>query len=140
LTVTAYLVPDFGKTWLDKFGKEPVLFLIGLVCVAVTMLIGSKLEEAIRSRARGIWHASWPTVPKWAVDPKSTWVYKLRSNPKVIKAYRYFAWRVLPMISLLVCASILVWVSWSYTAYVTIYAILIVLVVVARWVTRAQHM
>jgi hypothetical protein len=142
LTVTAYFVPDWvGKTWLDKFGDEPMLFLIGLVCVAVTMLIGSRLEEKIRSRAGEIWHPSWPTVPKWAVDPKSTWVYKLRSNPKVIKAYRYFAWRVLPAISLLVCAFILFLVSWSYTAYVTIYAILIVLVVVARsWVTRAQHM
>ena len=29
LTVTAYLVPDWvGKTWLGKFGKEPVVFLI----------------------------------------------------------------------------------------------------------------
>src|SRR5262245_21763410 len=111
LTVTAYLVPDFGKTWLDKFREEPMLFLIGLVCVAVTMLIGSRLEEKIRSRAGEIWNASWRTVPKWAVDPKSTWVYKLRSNPKVIEAYRYFAWRVLPTVLLAVCALILVWAS-----------------------------
>jgi len=55
--------------WLGTFGDEPVLFLIGLICVAATMLIGLSLEETIRSRAGEIWHASWHTVPKWAVDP-----------------------------------------------------------------------
>src|SRR5262249_50106452 len=142
LTVTPYLVPDFGKTWLDKFREEPMLFLIGLVCVAVTMLIGSRLEEKIRSRAGEIWNASWRTVPKWAVDPKSTWVYKLRSNPKVIEAYRYFAWRVLPTVLLPVCALILVWASvcWRYRSYVWIYAILIVIAVVVHyWVNRGQY-
>jgi hypothetical protein len=139
LTATEYLVPNWvGKTWLGKFGEEPVLFLIGLVCVAVTMLIGLSLEETIRSRAGEIWQAR--TAPKWAVDPKSTWVYKLRSNPKVIKAYRYFAWRVLPTIFLVVFAFIVAWVSWRYPRYVTIYAILILLaVVVRRWVSRAQY-
>jgi hypothetical protein len=141
LTVTGYLVPDWvGKTWLGKFGEEPVLFLIGLVCVAVTMLIGLSREETIRSRAGEIWHAR--TVPNWAVDAKSTWVYKLRSNPKVIKAYRYFAWRVLPTILLAVCAGILVWASvwWENRGYVWIYAILILLVVgVHSWITRAQY-
>jgi hypothetical protein len=139
LTVTGYLVPDWvGKTWLSKFGEEPVLFLIGLVCVAVSMLFGLWQEETIRSRAGEIWHAR--TVPKWAVDAKLTWIYKLRSNPKAIKAYQYFAWRVLPTIVLAVCAGILIWVWWSYAAYVTIYAILILLAVGVRsWVTRAQY-
>jgi len=141
LTATRYLVPDWvGKTWLGKFGEEPVLFLIGLACVAVTMLIGLSLEETIRSRAGEIWHASWPSVPKWAVDPKSTWLYKLRSNQNIIKAYRYFAWRVLPTIFLVACAGIIVWLWWTYPGYVTIYAILIVLAVAVRnWVFRAQY-
>jgi hypothetical protein len=75
------------------------------------MLIGLRLEEKIRSRAGEIWLTSWRAVPKWAVDPKSTWVYKLRSNPNVIKACRYFAWRVLPTIFLVVFAYI---VAWAY--------------------------
>jgi hypothetical protein len=142
LTVTGYLVPDWvGQTWLGKFGEEPMLFLIGVICVAVTMLIGLSLEEAIRSRAGEIWHASWRTVPKWAVDPKSTWLYRLRSNPVVIKAYRYFAWRVLPTIFLGVSAGIVAWLWWGYPRYVTIYAILILLAVVGRnWVFRAQYL
>ena len=83
---------------------------------------------------------AWRTVPKWAVDPKSTWLYKLRSNPTVIKAYRYFAWRVLPTIFLVVCAGIVAWVWWRCPGYVTIYAILILLAVVVRsWVFRAQY-
>jgi Uncharacterized alpha/beta hydrolase domain (DUF2235) len=141
LTVTRYLVPDWvGKTWLGPFGEEPVLFLSGLVCVAVTMLIGLSLEETIRSRAGEIWHASWGTVPKWAVDPKSTWLYKLRSNPSVIKAYRYFAWRVLPTIFLVACAGIVAWLWWTDPGDVTIYAILILLAVAVRsWVFRGQY-
>jgi hypothetical protein len=115
LTVAGYLLPGWvGETWLGTFGDEPVLFLIGLICVAATMLIGLSLEETIRSRAGEIWHASWHTVPKWAVDPKSTWLYKLRSNPTVIKAYRYFAWWVLPTIFLLACAGIMIWLWWEY--------------------------
>jgi len=142
LTVAGYLVPDWvGKTWLGTFRDEPVLFLIGLICVAVTMLIGLSLEETIRSRAGEIWHANWVTVPKWAVDPKSTWLYKLRSNPTVIKAYRYFAWRVLPTIFLVVSAGLVAWLWWKYPGYMTIYAMLILLAVVARnWVFRSQYM
>lgn len=134
-------MPDWvEKTWLDKFGEEPVLFTIGVVCVAVTMLIGLWLEETIRSRAGEIWRASWRTVPKWAADPKSTWLYKLRSNPNVIKAYRYFAWRVLPTIVLAVCAGMVVWLWWKYFSYVTIYALLLLLAVGTRsWVFRAQY-
>jgi hypothetical protein len=141
LTVAQYLVPDWvGKTWLSKFGEEPVLFLIGLVCVAVTMLIGSSLEETIRSRAGETWHASWRTVPKWAVDPKSTWLYKLRSNANVIKVYRYFAWRVLPTIVLLICTGIVAWLWWRYPSYVTIYVILVLFAIVVRsWVFRGQY-
>jgi hypothetical protein len=106
LTVVGYLVPAWGgDTWLVTFRDEPILFLIGLICVAVTMLIGLSLEEAIRSGAGEIWHASWLKVPKWAEDPKSTWLYKLRSNPTIIKAYRYFAWWVLPTIFLLAVAA-----------------------------------
>jgi Uncharacterized alpha/beta hydrolase domain (DUF2235) len=141
LTITGYLVPDWvGKTWLSKFGEEPVLFLIGIVCVTITMLIGLSLEETIRSRAGEIWHGSWRTVPKWTMDPKSTWLYKLRSNSNFIKAYRYFAWRVLPTIFMVVFAGIVAWVWWRYPRYVTIYAILILVVVGVRsWVTRAQY-
>jgi hypothetical protein len=129
LTVAGYLVPGWvEKTWL------------GLICVAVTMLIGSSLEETIRSRAGEIWHANWPAVPKWAVDPKSSWLYKLRSNPTVIKGYRYFAWGVLPTIFLVVSAGIIAWLWWDYRGYVTMYAILVLLAVVVRnWVFRAQY-
>jgi Uncharacterized alpha/beta hydrolase domain (DUF2235) len=141
LTTTGYLVPNWvGNVWLVRFGDEPLLFLIGVVSVAVTLLIGSSLEETIRSRAGEIWHASWRTVPKWAVDPKSTWLYKLRSNPTVIQAYRYFAWRVLPTICLAVCAGLVAWLCWKYPINVSIYATLLVLVVVVRsWVFRAQY-
>jgi hypothetical protein len=141
LTASGYLLPDWvGKTWLGTFGNEPVLFLLGLICVAGTMLIGLWQEETIRSRAGEIWHASWRKVPKWAVDPKSTWLYKLRSNPTVIKAYQRFAWRVLPTIALLACAGIIIWLWWEYPGYMTIYAILIVLAVAVRnWVFRAQY-
>jgi hypothetical protein len=103
ITVTRYAVPNWvGETWLGTFGQEPLLFLIGVTCVTVTVLIGSSLEETIRSRAGAIWQANWRTVPKWVENPKSTWLFKLRSNPTVIKAYRHFAWRVLPTIFLAV--------------------------------------
>src|SRR5262249_35011578 len=52
LTVVRYVVPNWvGETWLTKFGEEPVLFLFGFLCVAVTMLIGWRQEESIRARA-----------------------------------------------------------------------------------------
>jgi hypothetical protein len=145
LTVVGYLVPAWvGETWLVTFRDEPILFLIGLICVAVTMLIGLSLEETIRSRAGEIWHpASWLKVPKWAEDPKSTWLYKLRSNPTIIKAYRYFAWWVLPTIFLLAVAGIIIWLWWEYResrGYVTIYAILAVFAIAVRsWIFRAQY-
>jgi Uncharacterized alpha/beta hydrolase domain (DUF2235) len=140
LTATGYLVPNWvGNIWLLKFDDEPLLFLIGVVCVAVTMLIGSSLEETIRSRAGEIWHASWCTVPNWAVDPKSTWLYKLRSNPSVITAYRYFAWRALPTICLAACAGLAAWLCWN-SKCVTIYGALLMLgVAVRNWVFRAQY-
>jgi hypothetical protein len=138
LTATGYLVPNWvGNIWLLKFDDEPLLFLIGVVCVAVTMLIGSSLEETIRSRAGEIWHASWCTVPNWAVDPKS--LYKLRSNPSVIAAYRYFAWRALPTICLAACAALAAWLCWNCT-YVAVYGALLMLAVAVRnWVFRAQY-
>jgi hypothetical protein len=112
LKVAGYLVPTWvEETWLVTFRDEPVLFSIGLVCVAVTMLIGLSLEETIRSRAGEIWHPTWREVPKWAQEPKSTWLYKLRSNLTVIRTYRYFAWRVLPTVFLLVCTGITVCTS-----------------------------
>ena len=141
LTVAGYLVPGWiGEKWFGTFRDEPVLFLIGLICVAVTMLIGLSLEETIRSRAGEIWHASWPTVPKWAVDPKSTWLYKLRSNPTVIKAYQYFAWRVLPTLFLVVSVVVVAWLWREYPGYVTMYAILVLLAILVRnWVFRALY-
>ena len=141
LTLIRYLVPDWiGRIWLDTFSREPVLFLIGIACVTVTLLVGSSMEETIRSRAGEIWHANWRLVPKWAKDPKSTLVYKLRSNPAVIEGYRYFAWRVLPTICLASCAVLAVWVCWNYFVYVLIYATLLTLAVGLRsWVCRAQY-
>ena len=141
VTLTQYVVPDWvGKTWLSKFGEEPVLFLIGVACVAVTMLIGSRLEETIRSRAGEIWHARWRTIPKWAFDPKSTWLYKLRSNPKVIWAYRIFAWRVLPTVLLLACGAILVWLAYKFPANAALYAgLTLVAISVRNWIFRAQY-
>jgi hypothetical protein len=145
LTVAGYLVPNWvEEMWLVTFREEPVLFLIGLVCATVTMLIGLSLEETIRSRAGEIWHASWREVPKWAQDPKSTFLYKLRSNRTVIKAYRYFAWWVLPTLFLLVCAGAIIWLLWDnreYRGYATAYAILIVVAVALRsWISRAPYL
>ncbi|WP_316199369.1 DUF2235 domain-containing protein [Bradyrhizobium sp. SZCCHNS2002] len=144
LTVASYVMPNWvAKTWLTKFGQEPLLFLFGSLCVAVTMLIGSWLEEIIQARAEDIWHAkvAWPSgvVPKWAADPKSTRLYKLRSNPTVIRCYRIVAWRVLPTLTL-ACAVLLVLVvgwQWRLFDYVVIYGMVIVLVVSLRnWAIR----
>jgi hypothetical protein len=149
LAVTSYAVPNWvGDTWLTKFGEEPLLFLFGFLWVAVTMLIGSWLEEIIHARAEDIWHANvaWGSgaLPKWAADPKSTWLYKLRSSPTVIRYYRIFAWRVLPTFALLACAVLLVWfVGWRWKEYdyIGIYGIVIVLAVSLRnWVFRGQRM
>jgi hypothetical protein len=140
LTASGYLVPNWiGYIWLLKFDDEPLLFLVGVVCVAVTMLIGSSLEETIRSRAGEIWHASWCTVPNWAVDPKATWLYKLRSNPRVITAYRYFAWRALPTICLAACAGLAAWLCWNSTCVAVYGALLMLAVAVRNWVFRAQY-
>ena len=141
LTAARHAAPEWAaKTWVDTFDREPLLLLLGIICVAVTMLLGLSLEETIRSRANEIWHESWRTVPKWAVDPKSTWLYKVRSNPKIIKGYRYFAWRVLPTVVLALCAGLIAWAWFQYPAYVTLYATLLVLAIIARnWVFRAQY-
>jgi hypothetical protein len=139
VTVTRYLVPDWvGKTWLGTFLQEPLLSLIGVVCVAVTMLVGLSLEETIRSRAGEIWHARWRTVPRWVENPQSTRLYKLRSNPTVIKAYRQFAWRVLPTIFLVVCAGIAAWLCWEYPVCVMIIAVLFAFSTRNRFLFRAQ--
>ncbi len=113
LALLTYVVPNWvAEIWLKKFGEDPVFFLSGLLCVAISTLVGSWLEEIIRSRAGDIWHAqvAWggSAVPKWAADPKSTWIYKLRSNPTVIRFYRIFAWRVLPTFALLASFGLLV--------------------------------
>lgn len=82
LMAIGYVVPDWVETtWLRTFREEPVLFLIGAITVIVTMLIGSSLEKKIHSRASDIWHYK-PTskIPKWAENPKSTILYKLRSQ------------------------------------------------------------
>ena len=141
LMIVGYMVPAWvGKTWLDTFAQEPVLFLIGLLCVAATILIGLSQEETIRSRAGEIWHHRWESVPKWAVDPKSTRLYKLRSNPTVLKAYRYFAWRVLPTLFLAACAGMYFWLWWWYPGYTAVYSILCLLAIGIRsWVFRAQY-
>jgi uncharacterized protein (DUF2235 family) len=143
LTVVGYLVPAWvGETWLAIFRDQPILFSIGLICVAVTMLFGLRLEEKIRSRAGEIWLASWPDteVPEWAKNPKSTCLYKLRSNPTIIKIYRYFAWWVLPTIFLAAAPPIIIWLCWDYLAYVPIYAILAVLSIAVRnWIFRGQY-
>jgi hypothetical protein len=149
LAVVKYVVPNWvGETWLTTFGEEPVLFLFGFLCVAVTMLIGSWLEEVIRARAADIWHAkvAWGSsaVPKWAADPKSTRLYKLRSSPIVIRCYRIFAWRVLPTLVLLACAGLLAWfVGWRFKEYdyIAIYGIVILLAVLLRnWAFRGHYM
>jgi hypothetical protein len=71
---------------------------------------------------------------------KSTWLYKLRSNPKVIKTYRYFAWRVLPTILFALCLAIVAVLWWYYPENVTTYTLLLLLAVVVRnWVFRAQY-
>jgi hypothetical protein len=143
LTIGGYMVPDWvGKIWLGTFGEEPILFLIGLLGLAVTMLIGLSQEESIRSRAGEVWHHRWQSVPKWAEDPKSTWLYKLRSNEKVIKAYRYFAWRVLPTLFLILCVGVYIWLLFQsrYSSYVIGYSILFLLALGMRnWIFRAQY-
>ena len=140
-TISQYVVPAWvGKMWLGTFGQEPVLFLMGLLGFTVTRLIGSAQEETIRSRAGEIWHARWQSVPAWVQDPTSTWLYKLRSNDNVIEAYRYFAWRVLPTLVLLLCIGGFGWLCWQYPRHIIVYTILIFLVIMGRnWVLRAQY-
>jgi hypothetical protein len=139
LTAATYLVPDWvGKTWLGTFGEEPVLFLIGSICLAITMLTGSWQQETIRSRAGEIWHARWKQVPKWAESPKSTLIYKLRSNKTVIEWYRIFAWYVLPTIVLIVCGLLIAWLCWEYRQYAVVYVPLLALAIRLRaWRFRA---
>jgi hypothetical protein len=135
LIATSYFVPDWvGKKWFGPFIDEPILFLSGLVCVVVTMFIGSSLEETIRSRAGDIWHAKagWGSkVPKWALDPKSTWLYKLRSNPNVIWAYRHLSWHILPTIVLAFCIAVVARLGWMYPDYVIVYLGSVALLTVA---------
>jgi uncharacterized protein (DUF2235 family) len=141
LKVAAYLVPNWvGETWLDEFGKEPVLFLIGVLCLAITMLTGLWQEETIRSRAGEIWHDRWKQIPKWAENPKSTWIYKLRSNKKVIKLYRFFAWRVLPTVVLVACVPVIAWLYWTYQKHVIVYGLLLLFAIPMRtWIFRGLY-
>jgi hypothetical protein len=139
LMAAGYLVPDWvEKTWLGTFSKEPVWFLIGLVGVIATMLIGWLLEKKIHSHASDIWHYKPNSkIPKWAENPKSTFLYKLRSRHGVIWTYRQYRLNAAPIILLLVLAAIIGWLLekyWGeYSDYITIYAILVVIVVVVRW-------
>jgi hypothetical protein len=135
------LVPDsVGTTWLDKFGEEPVLFLIGVICLAITMLTGLWQEETIRSLAGEVWHARWKQKPKWANNPKSTWIYKLRSNKKIIELYRIFAWRVLPTVVLAACVLVIVWLCWRNPRHVIVYGLLILLAIPIRtWIFRGLY-
>jgi hypothetical protein len=141
LTAAAYLVPDWvGKTWLDKFGEEPVLFLIGVICLAITMLTGLWQEETIRSRAGEVWHARWKEIPKWAHNPKSTWIYKLRSKKKIIELYRIFAWRVLPTVVLAACVLVIAWLCWRNPRHAIVYGLMILLAILMRtWIFRGLH-
>ena len=140
-TISQFVVPAWvGKTWLSTFGEEPVLFLLGFLGLAVTQLIGSAQEETIRSHAGEIWHDRWQSVPLWAQNPTSTWLYKLRSNKNVIKAYRYFAWRILPTLVLLLGIGTAGWLWWQYPGHITLYMSLTLLVIwVRNWVLRAQY-
>jgi hypothetical protein len=57
-----------------------------------------------------------------------------------MKAYRYFAWRVLPTLVLLLGIGGSGWLWWQYPAHITIYLILALLIIwVRNWVLRAQY-
>src|SRR5262249_40835835 len=140
--LASYLVPNWvGTTWLKAFGEEPVLFLIGASCLAAAMLTGLWQDETIRSRSGEIWHPErWKEVPKWARNAKSTWVYRLRSNKKVIRAYRFFAWRVLPTLALIACVLLVLWLLRKQPAYTVFYGTLILLALFLRsWVFRGLY-
>lgn len=134
LKVIRYLVPDWvGDMWLGAFSKEPVWFLIGLVGVVGTMLIGWWLDKKIHSHASDIWHFRPESpVPNWAKAPKATFLYKLRSNHCVIwtyRQYRVIAPMVMPVILLVAFAVGLAWLWRDHRDYLEFYAIPVVVVV-----------
>jgi hypothetical protein len=144
LQAAAYLVPDWiGKMWFPPFAGEPVLFLVGGACLAITVLVGSSLEDTIRARAGDIWHAqaSWGNdVPAWARDPKSTWLYQLRSDPNVVRIYRYIGLHVLPTMVLALVAIALVALARRYPDYVQVYGVLLLLAIsLVIWISRGRY-
>lgn len=149
LTGARFLVPAWvGKTWFGAFEKEPVLFLIGLVSVAVTMVIGILLEKRIHYRAGDIWHFKpKDPVPNWARNPKSTLLFKLRSCEGVVALYQWYrslSSKAAPLIFLIVCAGVIVWAWKNHRDYVIAYAIVIALAVVLRqvwhyWATKERR-
>ena len=93
-----------------------MLFLIGLVCVAVTMLIGLSLEETIRSRAGEIWHAKLaPRCRNGPVDPKSTLALQTALQPECHQGIPVFRLaRVANDLYWWRCAAFLGWLWWKY--------------------------
>ncbi len=139
-----YLVPNWiVKTWFTPFASEPVLFLAGFACLLVTTLVGSSLEQTIRARAGDIWHAKagWGNdLPAWARDPKSTWLYRLRSNRNVVRTYRFIGRYVLPTLVFALGVIILVLLARRYPDYAQVYGVLLLLVTpLVIWVSRGRY-
>lgn len=137
LIAASYLVPKWvSDTWLATFKREPLLFLLGVAAVAVTMMIGLRWENLIHSRATEIWYRRWQAIPKWAANPKASWIYKLRTNALWVKIYRFVAWVILPTAFIAFSLALLVLIAiWDPRAWVY-YALIALAIMIRNWINR----
>lgn len=135
LKMVSYLVPNWvTETWLTAFGKEPVLFLLSTLAVGLTMMIGLRQEAIIHSRANEIWCGRWA-----GPDPRNTLIYKLRTNPTLVRAYRHFAWEILPILFIFACAIVLLAVALTHPQAWVYYGLIVLAIWFHNWIGRDDY-
>jgi hypothetical protein len=86
------VLPAFLSGWLSHYETYPLQLFMGLLAIAVLMVIGAKLKQAIADRMREVWAASGIAAERVPIRPQpNDWLYRLRKASRYFAFFRFFS-------------------------------------------------
>lgn len=87
------LVPSFASPWVDAYADNPFYSIALALGIAILLAVGTRLERALRDRARHIWRE---VLQGGAPEGRRSMVQRLRNSGAYQHSVQWMKWYILP--------------------------------------------